>query len=162
MNMHCWLKRWQLVQRPSVEFSNPEQRICIALLASAVDLMPQLQVSRRVPSVDDSTDKQWPFSAAAPRPDRPPAAPGAAALVRMNQDGTQCMGVGAGRPRSYWEVVDIATRPGSSVEAAAGIAMEGDSKRGHARGEEDRRPAGTRRISTRDRDVSSSQWPHTG
>lgn len=94
-----------------------------------------------VPFVDDNTGKQWLFSAAALRPGKPPAVPGAAVV------GTPCMGVDAGRPPSWREEGDIVTKLGDSV-VVVGIATEAeeDSRRGHALGEEGRRPAGTRRI----------------
>lgn len=92
--MHSWLNRTQLVQRPSEELSNPEQRICkrrmlvVALSGLRAIFLVCCQVMREreslsegevdrvhsgdfgVPFGDDSSDRQWQFAGAAQQPGR--------------------------------------------------------------------------------------------
>lgn len=61
MKIHsCW-KRWQLVQRPSSEASNPEQRICIDQHHSQHGAL-----GIDIPCAVCNNDTRWPFAASVP------------------------------------------------------------------------------------------------
>lgn len=154
--MHCWLKRWQLVQRPSVEFSNPEQRIYTAHLVFSLQLSTQnVDASLNLPFVGDSNGRQWQFSVVVQQLDKPPGAPGPAALAHIDPDGIPRTGPAVAKPPSCSEVADIATSLEDTVEE--GIAREVDNTRGHALGEEDRRPGDTSEGGQQKTQVSSNR-----
>lgn len=70
----------------------------------------------------------------------------AEAVAHTYQDDSPCRKDALGHAeerRSCWRAEGIATTPGDSVEAAGIATAAVDSKRGRARGEEDRKPVGT-------------------
>ena len=87
MNMHSWLNRMQLLQRPSWELSKPEHRIYQFQTSVSISSMPcHISLPSReissdkvssisnpnddVPSVFYSNDRRWPSAAEERRPGR--------------------------------------------------------------------------------------------
>jgi hypothetical protein len=125
--MHCWLKRWQLVQRPSFEFSKPEHRIYDPVSKPSSRLWSPIS---NVPCVVGSIGRQLLFSVAGPRPGRRPEV---VEVVRRDRGDIPCREALERERQSCWTVGEIVKTPGGSVEAA-GIAMvAADSKRGRTR-----------------------------